>query len=372
MKIKKALLINLWPFVLMISSLGYSYDNPFDSPEDDSNNYAEGSLVNRLHELKSESKSDDSDDVDEVNHPKGTKKSKRMKKRLAKVKNKLVKKIRGRKKAEQINPHDMDDFYLAVDSIMSSFKSIDKTTQEIRGLEVELKAAFDSDKEAKVLSKLEKLRDQTNLLLKKTKANLDKMKSDTDEYKNGADPNIPNLGENIRIRETIFGSLVKKFGMETTEYQKSQLSIKESLDDKARRQVLSIAPELNDEELESIKNDREARAQILEAYISGGNINSEIKLTYVKASEKYNAVKKLEKNVTELHQMFLDLALLAQIQGEQLDNIEYNVKCAASDIEAANIDIYEAIKSAKNSHRNGFITTVLTAAAVTVLVVVLV
>ncbi|KAE8715292.1 SYP121 protein [Hibiscus syriacus] len=38
--------------------------------------------------------------------------------------------------------------------------------------------------------------------------------------------------------------------------------------------------------------------------------------------ERHDAVKDLEKNLKELHQVFLDMAVLVQAQGEQLDDIE--------------------------------------------------
>lgn len=46
--------------------------------------------------------------------------------------------------------------------------------------------------------------------------------------------------------------------------------------------------------------------------------------------ERHDAVKVLEKNLQELHQVFLDMAVLVQAQGEQLDDIESQVQRANS------------------------------------------
>ncbi len=46
--------------------------------------------------------------------------------------------------------------------------------------------------------------------------------------------------------------------------------------------------------------------------------------------ERHDAVKEMEKNLKELHQVFLDMAVLVQAQGEQLDNIETHVARANS------------------------------------------
>lgn len=45
----------------------------------------------------------------------------------------------------------------------------------------------------------------------------------------------------------------------------------------------------------------------------------------------------------ELHQMFLDLALMTEQQGEVLDQIEFNVKSAGDHVEDGNDDINKAI-----------------------------
>lgn len=51
----------------------------------------------------------------------------------------------------------------------------------------------------------------------------------------------------------------------------------------------------------------------------------------------------LEASVAELHQMFLDFALLTEEQGELLDEIEYQVKSASVYIEDGNKSVESAL-----------------------------
>lgn len=55
----------------------------------------------------------------------------------------------------------------------------------------------------------------------------------------------------------------------------------------------------------------------------------------------------LESSVAELHQMFLDFALLTEQQGELLDQIEFQVKQANDYIEEGNVDLHESIEYQK-------------------------
>lgn len=52
---------------------------------------------------------------------------------------------------------------------------------------------------------------------------------------------------------------------------------------------------------------------------------------------------RLEQSVAELHQMFLDFANLTEMQGELLDQIEFQVKSASDYIDEGNTQMVEAI-----------------------------
>ena len=52
--------------------------------------------------------------------------------------------------------------------------------------------------------------------------------------------------------------------------------------------------------------------------------------------------------MAELHQMFLDFALLTEKQGELLDQIEHQVKEASDYIEAGNTELVQAIELQKS------------------------
>ena len=72
-----------------------------------------------------------------------------------------------------------------------------------------------------------------------------------------------------------------------------------------------------------------------------------------KVAGKYQGVKMLEQSVAELHQMFLDFALLVEQQGEVLNNIELQVGQAVDHIEDGNKEVHQAIevqKSVRKKH----------------------
>eukprot|EP00873_Tetraselmis_striata_P002570 jgi/Tetstr1/422834/TSEL_013625.t1 len=50
-----------------------------------------------------------------------------------------------------------------------------------------------------------------------------------------------------------------------------------------------------------------------------------IKDTLAEIQERHSAVKELERSLLELHQIFMDMAVLVEQQGEMLNNIEAQV-----------------------------------------------
>ena len=64
-------------------------------------------------------------------------------------------------------------------------------------------------------------------------------------------------------------------------------------------------------------------------------------------ADKYQDVLALEASVAELHQMFLDFAVLTEQQGEMLDQIEFQVKSTSDFIDEANNDLGQAIEYQK-------------------------
>lgn len=58
------------------------------------------------------------------------------------------------------------------------------------------------------------------------------------------------------------------------------------------------------------------------------DVHGQVLDTLAEIQERHEAVRELEKSLLDLHQIFLDMAVLVEAQGEQLDNIEAQVGAA--------------------------------------------
>jgi t-SNARE complex subunit (syntaxin) len=147
-----------------------------------------------------------------------------------------------------------------------------------------------------------------------------------------------------RVRENLCNTLTRKFIDEMKAYQASQQKYKTDIKKKVKRQVQIVKPDATDEEIDEVMRSEGGRDALYRERILAGGVNDQVKTTYAKVAGKYQDVLALEQSVAELHQMFLDFALLTEQQGELLDQIEFQVKQAGDYIEDANVDVYESIE----------------------------
>lgn len=73
--------------------------------------------------------------------------------------------------------------------------------------------------------------------------------------------------------------------------------------------------------------------------------------TISEIQERHDSMKELEKNLKELHEVFMDMAVLVQSQGEQLNDIESHVARANSLVRSGTQQLQTASKHHKESRK---------------------
>jgi len=73
--------------------------------------------------------------------------------------------------------------------------------------------------------------------------------------------------------------------------------------------------------------------------------------TLEEIQERHDAVKELEKKLLDLYQVYLDMAVLVEAQGEILDNIESQVSNAVDHVQSGTTALQTAKKLQRNSRK---------------------
>ncbi|RVW46395.1 Syntaxin-124 [Vitis vinifera] len=99
--------------------------------------------------------------------------------------------------------------------------------------------------------------------------------------------------------------------------------------DTIERRYFTITGEKADEEtIENLISSGESETFLQKAIQDQGR--GQIMDTISELQERHGAVKEIEKNLIELHQVFLDMAALVEAQGQHLNDIESHVAHASS------------------------------------------
>jgi len=145
------------------------------------------------------------------------------------------------------------------------------------------------------------------------------------------------------------------------------------LEKKAYRQVQLVSPDANPEDIDDVLDQGEDVAeQIFTAKIMEDRKHKSAKQTLDYLKEKQSDLYQLEKSIGELNQLFQDMAVLVEAQGDLIDQIEYSVLQSKAYTEDAVTELKQTVKLVNDTRRKKVWICVICIAIVCILVVVLV
>ena len=154
----------------------------------------------------------------------------------------------------------------------------------------------------------------------------------------------------LRIRNNLHATLARKFMDCMKEYQTAQQEFKDESKKKLTRQIKVVKADATDEEIDKVIAEGKGNTLFKDAILAGP-AHSSILDSHRDVTAFYEDVLKLEKSMAELHQMFRDMALLVDMQGEILDRIEYEVQTTGNYVEKGNKELESAIEYAKKARK---------------------
>mmetsp|Transcript_5916 Transcript_5916/g.13602 ORF Transcript_5916/g.13602 Transcript_5916/m.13602 type:complete len:308 (+) Transcript_5916:150-1073(+) len=239
----------------------------------------------------------------------------------------------------------MQEFFGDVEIVKANIMVIREATRKIAEINQNVLQATTSDRESDYSHELEPLVKSTNKKASVAKQLLQRLREDTESMK--TEQGSKQTPE-IRIRENLANTLTRKFVDVMKEYQNAQTKYKTDIKKKVKRQVQIVKPDATSEEIDAVFKSGGGSGQVLKSAILTGAASDSIQNAFQTVADKYQDVLTLEASVMELHQMFLDFALLTEKQGELLDQIEHQVQEAGDYIDQGNTELVSAIQLAKS------------------------
>uniref|UniRef100_T1E282 Putative syntaxin 1a n=1 Tax=Psorophora albipes TaxID=869069 RepID=T1E282_9DIPT len=234
----------------------------------------------------------------------------------------------------------MEDFFNEVEDIREMIDKIQANVEEVKKKHSAILSAPQSDEKTK--QELEDLmadiKKTANRVRGKLKGIEQAIEQEEQTNKSNAD---------LRIRKTQHSTLSRKFVEVMTEYNRTQTDYRERCKGRIQRQLEITGRATTNEELE------EMLEQGNSAVFTQGIImeTQQAKQTLADIEARHADIIKLENSIRELHDMFMDMAMLVESQGEMIDRIEYHVEHAMDYVQTATQDTKKALKYQSKARR---------------------
>ncbi|CAB1444484.1 unnamed protein product [Pleuronectes platessa] len=150
-----------------------------------------------------------------------------------------------------------------------------------------------------------------------------------------------------RIEKNQHSHLTRRFAEVMRGYHNSQMTFREKCKAQIQRQLEIVDKVTTDEELEVMLH-----RDSLTIFIS--DINPDRRISSEALSEiesRHQDIICLESSIKDLHEIFTDTAMLLEIQGDLINNIEKNVTSAAEYIDASKAETGKAVTYKKNPYK---------------------
>uniref|UniRef100_T1ITX9 Uncoordinated protein 64 n=1 Tax=Strigamia maritima TaxID=126957 RepID=T1ITX9_STRMM len=236
----------------------------------------------------------------------------------------------------------MDEFF-AVEEIRENVDTIQANVEEVKKKHSSILSNPQADE--KVKQELEDLMADIKKRANRVRAKLKVIEQSIEQEEH------TNMSAELRIRKTQHLTLTRKFVEVMTEYNRTQTDYRERCKGRIQRQLEITGKTTTNEELEEMLESGNPAI-----FTQGIEMDTQAaKQTLADIEARHADIIKLESSIKELHEMFMDMAMLVESQGEMIDRIEYNVEHAADYVKTATEDTKKALKYQSKARRKKII-----------------
>ncbi|XP_042870809.1 syntaxin-1A-like isoform X3 [Penaeus japonicus] len=227
----------------------------------------------------------------------------------------------------------MDEFFNEVEEIREMIEKIQNNVEEVKKKHSEILSAPQPDEKVKqelddMMTDIKKTANRVRAKLKVIEQNIE------------SEEQVSKASADLRIKKTQHSTLSRKFVEVMTEYNRTQTDYRERCKGRIQRQLEITGRNTTSEELEDMLE------QGNPAVFTQGIImeTQQAKQTLADIEARHADIIKLENSIRELHDMFMDMAMLVESQGEMIDRIEYHVDQSVEYVGKAMEDTKKALK----------------------------
>ncbi|TKY46174.1 syntaxin 1B/2/3 [Spatholobus suberectus] len=239
----------------------------------------------------------------------------------------------------------LDSFFKKVQELDKQYAKLDKLLKKLQDVHEESKAVTKAPAMKGIKQRMETDVDEVKKTAHYLKTRIEEL-----DKENLANRQKPGCGKGSgvdRSRTATTISLKKKLKDKMAEFQTLREAIHQEYREVVERRVFTVTGTRADEETIDRLIETGDSEQIFQKAIQEQG-RGQIMDTLAEIQERHEAVRDVERKLLDLQQIFLDIAVLVDAQGDMLDNIETQVSSAVDHVQQGN----NALQKAKNLQRN--------------------
>ncbi|XP_020588717.1 syntaxin-132-like [Phalaenopsis equestris] len=237
--------------------------------------------------------------------------------------------------------YGMEEFFKQVKEVDELMGKLSDNLKKLQEANEETKAVTKASAMKDYKKRMDKEMDEVGIVARAIKMKLEEIDRDNLENRKNSGCGKGTAVDRSRTAMTV--SLKKKLRDKVNDFQNLRQSIQEEYREIVQRRFFTVTgttptEEMIDELIETGNSEKIFQKAIQD--MGRGQVMD----TLEEIQERHDAVKEIEKKLLELHQIFMDMAVLVEAQGEMLDNIETQVANAVNHVQSGT----EALQTAKS------------------------
>jgi len=217
---------------------------------------------------------------------------------------------------------ELAPFFKDVEEMKQSMDKISDNIATIKRIYAEILTTTSTEQAQELRQEAGGVRTETDSVAQQMRSKLKKMRKENDDFVKSHD-NDPSLE---KIRTNMHGTLVRKFLDLMQQYQQVLTKYDKKIREKAYRQVQLVSPEADPADIDEVLDQGgDVTEGIFSKQILEDRKHQKAKQTLDYLKERQNVLINLEKSIIELNQLFMDMSILVETQGDLIDQIEYSV-----------------------------------------------
>jgi len=213
----------------------------------------------------------------------------------------------------------MQEFFKSISQIQHMLNEGRSNVDEMTLLLDEALNSTTSEAEKRISARLATLVQDTNRKVTGAKNGLQILVEKSEE----AHKTHPSPAQD-QIRRNMQQAMGKKLQQLLVDFQKAQGNFKEALERRQQREIMMLVPEATAAEVSRMIEDGETSSLLVAQKMNGTHCMLIEELDRIK--DKHQDILRLERSMADLLQMFNEMAVLVESQGDMIDNIQMHVQ----------------------------------------------